>query len=119
MKFAVVPFFFATLALASPAPMAQPKAAAAPMSVVQPAVKPVTIETRADVAAALEVRAAEPGVASAAGLRLESRVPTNKVKVQVGNGTSIDTGAAGMVAPSRVLVGGVIGLEIMEFVRMW
>jgi hypothetical protein len=90
---AATSLLFATLALASPAPIAQPEANAA--SVAQPI--------------AVEARNAAPV--------LVERAPKKPKTPSSGNNT--DTGAADMITPSRALQLGALGLGVMEVVRLW
>ncbi|KAF2195807.1 hypothetical protein K469DRAFT_682061 [Zopfia rhizophila CBS 207.26] len=107
MKFAAVTLLLATLALANPAPAAQPEVA-----VAQP-------ETRAEFDAALAARNAAPEVEAP---KFEQRAPEPKKKPKSGGDSSsndTEEGAAGMMSPSRVLELGALGLGIMEVVRLW
>lgn len=121
MKFAAVTLLFATLALANPAPAAQPEAAAVPAPAAQPEAQPVEINTRAQLEEALSPRVAapEPEIdAPAAGIRLDARDP-KKSKPKTGSGGNDTQDAAGIVSPSRALQLGALGLGIMEIVRLW
>ncbi|KAH4059178.1 hypothetical protein HBH69_007840 [Parastagonospora nodorum] len=92
MKFAAFStLLFATLALASPAAQPQPEAAAA---VAQP----------------LEIAARYPAPV------LEAR--KKKPSGSNGNNTNI-TGAADMLAPSRALQLGALGLGVMQITKLW
>ncbi|KAF1963718.1 hypothetical protein CC80DRAFT_487048 [Byssothecium circinans] len=94
MKFAAATtLLFATLALANPAPVAQPEAEAIVPSL------------------ASEVDA------RAAGLRLEER--KSKPKAPKNSNNSNDTSAAGTFLPNRALELGAIGLGVVEIVRLW
>ena len=100
MKFAAVTLLFAALALASPAPVAEPNTGAV-----------------AEFEDALAAREATPEpipeiVARTAGVVLEERDPKKSSKPK-GNGNSTDTGAAGMLTPSLALELGVLGLGAM------
>ncbi|KAF2115425.1 hypothetical protein BDV96DRAFT_78275 [Lophiotrema nucula] len=99
MKFAAVTLLFAALAIASPAPVAEPNTAAV-----------------AEFEDALSAREAAPApepeiVARTAGIVLDSRDP-KKPKAPK-NSNSTDTGAAGMLTPSRALELGALGLGAM------
>jgi hypothetical protein len=104
MKFAALTLLLATLALANPAPIAEPVAVAQPEAIVaQPEFE------------ALALRAAEPEVdASKAGIQLEARKSKPK-----GGSNGNDTSAAIALTPSRVLELGALGLGVMEVVRLW
>jgi len=93
MKFAAVStLLFATLALASPAAQPQPEAAA---TVAQP----LEIAAR-DPAPVLEARKKKPSGSS-------------------GNNNTNSTGAADMLAPSRALQLGALGLGVMQITKLW
>jgi hypothetical protein len=117
MKCAAVTLLFTTFTLASQAPTAQLGAAAAPTLVTQPDVKPIDVKTYDNPATTLEMRVAKSEVISATGLRLGARNPKNKVKIN--NSTIADTGAAGILLPNCVLLGGMIGLGVVEIARVW
>lgn len=89
---AVATLLFATLALASPAPVAQPDAEAA-AAIAEPLV--------------FEARAPEP--------LLEARKKAKKPKGSSNNTNS----SATSLTPSRVLQLGAVGLGVMEVVRLW
>jgi hypothetical protein len=103
MKFAALTLLLATLALANPAPIAEPLAVAQPEAVVaQPEFE------------ALALRVAEPEVdASKADIQLEAR--KSKPKGSSGNSTN----AAIALTPSRALELGALGLGVLEIVRLW
>jgi hypothetical protein len=89
---AATTLIFASLALASPAPAAQPNAAAV--------VRPLEVEPRAPEPVLLEARKKPKGGSS--------------------NGNSSNsTGAADTISPSRALQIGALGLGVMEVVRLW
>jgi hypothetical protein len=93
MKFAAVStLLFATLALASPAPAAQPNAAA-----LEAGAQPFDF-----VARTLPV--------------LEAR--KKKPKGSSGNNSNT-TGAADMISPSRALQLGALSVGVLEIVRLW
>lgn len=92
---AATTLLFAALALANPAPLAQPEAEAAP--VAQPLVETRDAEVLHNIQ--LDARAKKPKTGSGSG----------------GN----DTGAADMITPSRALQLGALGLGVMEVVRLW
>jgi hypothetical protein len=97
MKFAAAStLFFATLALASPAPAAQPNAAA----VAQPEAVALPHEFVARNLPILESRAKKPKGGSS------------------GNNSN-DTGAAVAISPSRALQLGALSLGVYEIVRLW
>ena len=90
---AATTLLFATLALASPAPVARPEAAA----IAQPA----EVLTARDPSPILEERAKKP-------------------KPNSGNSNDTNsTGAAIAITPSRVLQLGALSLGVMEVVRLW
>lgn len=94
MKFAAATtLLFATLALAGPAPAAQPAAAAVPA--LAPAPEPV--EARDAILITRDPKKSKP-------------------KSSSGNSTN---NAVGMLAPSRALELGVLGLGVLEVVRLW
>ncbi|KAF2676301.1 hypothetical protein K458DRAFT_397034 [Lentithecium fluviatile CBS 122367] len=96
---AATTLLFATLALATPAPVAQPEA---------------------DAASALAPLA--PNLAArAAGIHLDARDPKkSKPKGSSGsNSNDTEESAALMIAPSRVLELGALGLGVVEIVRLW
>ncbi|KAF2001364.1 hypothetical protein P154DRAFT_521760 [Amniculicola lignicola CBS 123094] len=104
MKFAAVTLLFAALAIASPAPIAEPEA------------KPITIESRDALFEALEARAAAPAAefeARAAGLMLESRDPKKSKPKTSSSGNTTDEGAAGMLTPSLALELAALGLGMV------
>jgi hypothetical protein len=87
-----ISFIFTTLALASPAPAAQPNAAAV--------AQPLEVEPRAPEPVLLEARKKPKGGSSS------------------GNNSN-STGAADMISPSRALQLGALGLGVMEVVKLW
>jgi hypothetical protein len=94
---AATSILFATIALASPAPVAQPNAIA----------KPMVIESRPQLHSALAAR--EPA-------QLEAR----KVKGgKGGDGNSTESAASDLITPSRALQLGALGLGVMEVARLW
>jgi hypothetical protein len=101
MKFSTTTtLLFATLSLASPAPLAQPAATAA--------LAPASLAPEVD--------------ARAASLRLDTRDPkSNKPKTgsNNNNNTNETENASSLLAPSRVLELGALGLGVMEIVRLW
>lgn len=119
---AATTLLFATLALANPAPVAQPEAEAGPARAAQPKFEPIKVESRDQLREALAPRVAEPVPeinARAAGIRLDSRDP-KKGKPKTGSGNNTDSNnTAGMISPSRVLELGALGLGVMEIVRLW
>ena len=104
MKFAALTLLLATLALANPAPIAEPLAVAQPKAVVaQPEFE------------ALALRVAEPEVdASKTGIQLEARKSKPK-----GSNSGNSSNAAIALMPSRALELGALGLGVMEVVRLW
>tara|TARA_R110002003_G_scaffold104_27_gene8424 strand:+ start:1890 stop:2168 length:279 start_codon:yes stop_codon:yes gene_type:complete len=91
MKFAAAStLLFATLALASPAPVAQPDAAVAPV--------------------------AQPQLVERAPLPVLEARKKSKPK---GGSNSNSTGAATTMTPSRALQLGAVGLGVMEVARLW
>jgi hypothetical protein len=91
MKFAAASILlFATLALASPAPAAQPDAAVAPV--------------------------AQPQLVERAPLPVLEARKKSKPK---GGSNSNSTGAATTMTPSRALQLGAVGLGVMEVARLW
>ena len=102
MKFtAATSLLLATLARASPAPIAQPNAIA----------KPMVIESRAQLHNALAAR--DP---TAHPIQLDAR----KVKGgKGGDGNSTESAASDMITPSRVLQLGALGLGVVEVARLW
>ena len=105
MKIATVTtLLFATLALASPAPVPQPDAEAAKL-----------IETREQFRKALAARDAD----AAHNIHVAARAPkAKKPKGGSGNDTN-DTSAADIITPSRALQLGALSLGVMEVVRLW
>lgn len=90
---ALTTLLFATVALASPAPVAQPEAAVL--------AHPAEILTTRDPAPILDARAKKP-------------------KPNSGNSNNTNsTGAAIMITQNRVLQFGALGLGVMEVVRLW
>lgn len=109
MKFAAVTLFLAALALANPAPVAEPEAVA----------EPVQIDSRAALDEVLAARVASPQLdARDAGLRLAPREP-KKSKTKTGGGGNDTEDAAISLTPSRALQLGALGLGVMEVVRLW
>jgi hypothetical protein len=92
---AATSLLFATLALASPAPVAQPDANAAAVVAALPH------EFVARNMPVLEERAKKPKGGSG------------------NNNDSNSTGAADMISPSRALQLGALSLGVMEIVRLW
>ncbi|KAL6707605.1 hypothetical protein ACN47E_003955 [Coniothyrium glycines] len=106
MRFAAAAsLLFASLALASPAPVAQPDAAA----VAAPA--PVLFESGEAFCHALTERNAD---AMPNTVHLEARK-----KKPSGGGSTNSTGAAMVITPSRVLQVGAVGLGVIEVWRLW
>lgn len=93
---ATATLLFATLALANPAPIAQPEADAAP--VAQP-----LVETR------------DPEVLHSVQLDARGKKP----KTGSGSGSGNDTSAADIITPSRALQLGALGFGVIEVVRLW
>ncbi|KAF2272162.1 uncharacterized protein EI97DRAFT_437153 [Westerdykella ornata] len=100
MKHFAITLVLATLALASPAPIAEPEAAPAAAPVAQPEAQRITPE---------------------AAIVLEPRVPKKKKGhgggSEEGNGT--DSSAASMFSASRAVQLGAVGLGVVEVVRLW
>ena len=108
MKFtAATTLLFATLALASPAPVANPDAVA----------EPVTIETREQFRHALSAR----DVLTAPEVQLEERASSGGKggKGGKGSGGNSSSAASDMLSPSRVLQAAALGLGVVEVVRLW
>jgi hypothetical protein len=102
---AATSLLLATLALASPAPVAQPGAAA----VAAP--EPVLFKSAQEFRNALTERNAD----AMPNIHLDARAK----KPKGGSGNSNDTSAAITMTPSRVLQAGALGLGVMEVVRLW
>ncbi|CAN9450435.1 unnamed protein product [Alternaria alternata] len=103
MKFtAATTLLFATLALASPAPVANPDAVA----------EPVTIETREQFRNALSAR----DVLTAPEVQLEERASSGGKggKGGKGSGGNSSSAAPDMLSPSRVLQVAALGLGVVE-----
>jgi hypothetical protein len=98
---AATTLFFATLALASPAPVVQPEA------------QPNVVESRAQFHRALLARDAVPAQFA--------QLDTRKVKGgKGGSGNNTEESAASdMITPSRALQLGALGLGVMEVARLW
>lgn len=97
MKFAAATtLFFATLALASPAPAAQPDASVA---------QPIAVAAREAAPAPVEI--------------LEQRTPKKPKGGSGGNNNTNTSAAADMMTPSRALQLGALGLGAMQVVRLW
>jgi hypothetical protein len=90
---AAISLLFATLALASPAPVAQPEANAVAVA------QPIAVEAR-DAAPLLVERAPK-----------KPKTPSN--------GNNTNSGAADMITPSRALQLSALGLGVMEVARLW
>ena len=108
MKFtAATTLLFATLALTSPAPVANPDAVA----------EPVTIETREQFRNALSAR----DVLTAPEIQLEERASSGGKggKGGKGSGGNSSSAASDMLSPSRVLQVAALGLGVVEVVRLW
>ncbi|KAH8724430.1 hypothetical protein GQ44DRAFT_618199 [Phaeosphaeriaceae sp. PMI808] len=91
MRFAAVSaLLFATLALANPAPVAQPNADVAAIP------QPLELEARDPAPAVLEARKKKPK-----------------------GGSSGNSSAADTVLPSRALQAAALSLGVMELVRLW
>jgi hypothetical protein len=94
MKFSTLtPLLFASLALASPAPAAQPNA--------EGAVAALPHEFVARTMPILDTRAKKPKGGSN------------------NNNNTNTTGAADMISPSRALQLGALGVGVLEIVRLW
>lgn len=91
---AAITFLFATLTVASPAPVAQPEALVAAIA------RPQSVEARE----ANTIRS----------IQIEARA-----KKPSGGSSSNSTSAAISVTPTRVLQVGALGLGMMEVVRLW
>ncbi|KAF2124168.1 hypothetical protein P153DRAFT_371045 [Dothidotthia symphoricarpi CBS 119687] len=95
MKFAAATtLLFATLALASPAPIAQPEALA----------QPIEVKTNTNMAPEIDARTLEA--------RKKPKIP----KTSDGNSTS---SAIVSMTPSRAVQLGALGLGVVEAVRLW
>jgi hypothetical protein len=108
MKLAAVALLLASIAIASPAPIAEP--IAEPIAIAQPEAVVAQPEFEA-----LAARVAEPNVdASKAGIQLDAR----KSKPKSSNGNNTDS-AAITLTPSRALELGALSLGVLEIVRLW
>ncbi|KAH9861798.1 hypothetical protein J1614_011551 [Plenodomus biglobosus] len=97
MRFAAATtLLFATLALASPAPIAQPEA-----EVAQP------LDVIARDAAFIE------------SIQLKARASKPKSGSGSSGGSDTNTSAAITLTPNRVLQAGALGLGVIEMVRLW
>lgn len=105
---AVSTLLFATLALATPAPVAQPAAEAAPAPVAQP-----LVDARAQLHQALGARDAEAEALE--HIQLEAR----KKKPKTPKGSSNNSNAADAVSASRYLQIGAVSLGLFEIARQW
>ena len=104
---ATTTLLFATLALANPAPVAQPDTAAAPLAAP-------LIETREQFRNALAARDAE----AISKIQLEARKKKPKPSNNK-NKTNTSSAASDLMGPSRALQLSAMGLGVMEVVRLW
>lgn len=90
---AATTLLFATLALASPAPVARPEANVAVVA------QPIAVEARDPAPMLVERSPKKPKTPS--------------------NGNNTNSSAADMMSPSRALQLGALGLGVMEVARLW
>jgi hypothetical protein len=104
---AITTLLLATLALATPAPVAKPDAAA----------EPISIESRAQLGKTLAARNA----IAMPDVQLVERATGGKGGKggSGGSGNSTESAASDMISPSRVLQATALGLGVVEVVRLW